>query len=134
MDTHALFDRISLVPDDDIVEISFEGLTFTNAHETNLIYDAVDRVVTDTGRTWYFLGCFVNCTIKPGAALQFGIRRRHAHVLSRGAVRYGCSKEVDKALIGSQTDTEYAQRSFATREDALQCIEEMKATAKAKVG
>jgi len=117
-----------------LLKSNFEGMTFTTARETNLFYDTLDQTVTGTGRTWYFLGRFIDCEIKPGAALQIGIRRNHAHALSRGAVRYGCSEEVDNALMGIGTDVmaddKYAKRSFRAREEAIQCIEEMKAAAK----
>ena len=123
-------DRISFMPEEEIVEIDLEGLTFTTAHEANVLYDAINRAVTETGRTWYFLGCFADCRIFPGAALQFSIRRSHAHEICRGAVRYGCSEAVDNALLSLGSDTKAAQTSFATRDDAIEHINGMKAAVK----
>jgi len=125
-------DRMSLYPEDDIAEIDLNGLTFKNFRETDIFHDALDRTITETGRTWYFLTCFTECIITPGAALQFSIRRAHSqNGLSRAAVRYGASDDVERALMSHSADPKAVKSSFANREEALLKIEELKVGAAA---
>jgi len=120
-------DRISLLWEESIVDINLEGVDFTNAQETYLFHDALDRAVTETGRTWFFLTCFTGCTITPEAAEQFSMRRTHSHInFSRGAVRYGASDELDRAMTTLGSNAKAVKVSFNTREEALQKIEEIR--------
>jgi len=128
MTEHDFTDRISLQWDKGIVDIDLQGVNFTNAEETYLFHDALDRAVAGTGQTWFFLTCFENCTITPEAAEQFSMRRNHSHVgFSRGAVRYGASQELDCAMVTQGSNPKAVNRSFSDREAALSKIEEMRA-------
>ena len=130
MNEQDFIDRITFHRDQDIVEIDVSDVSFKGVRETDLFHDVLDRVISETGRTWYFISSFVNCTISPGAALQFSIRRAHAHDgLSRGAVRYGASDEVNRAMMSLGSNPKAAVNSFASREEAFAKINEMKAIA-----
>ena len=129
MDEQDFADRFEFHDDMDILEIDLSGLTFTNSNEADMFHDLLDRRVLETGRTWYFLSCFERCAISPGAALQFSIRRDHAHDgSSRGAVRYGTSEEANSAMLSVKSDPKTVDNSFDSREEAIARINEMKAT------
>jgi len=116
-------DRMSFLPEEEIVEIDLSGVTFRNFRETDIFHDALDHATTETGRSWYFLTCFTDCTITPGAALQFSIRRAHSqNGHSRAAVRYGSSDEVERALMCQGSDARAVKSSFNSREEALSKI------------
>ena len=123
-------DRISFLAEEDIVDIDLRGVHFTTARETYLFHDVLDRKVAETGRAWFFLTCFTDCTITDDAAHQFSMRRTRSHTThSRGAVRYGASAELDRAMVSLGSNPMALQDSLSTREQALQKIEEMKAKA-----
>jgi len=123
-------DRMSFHHSENIVEIDLEGFTFKDFRDTDVFHDALDRVIAETGRTWYFLTNFVDCEISPAAALQFSVRRAHSqNDHSLAAVRYGASEEVELALASRGSDPKAVTRSFASREEALLKIEELKTKA-----
>ncbi len=120
--------RIALLWDENIVDIDLRGVHFINTQDTYLFHDALDRTVAETKKTWFFLTCFTDCTITPEAAHQFSMRRTNSHTgFSRGAVRYGASPELDLAMTSLGSNAKAVSESFATREEALQKIEEMRA-------
>jgi len=128
MTEHDFTDRISLNWEEGIVEIDLQAINFTNAEETFLFHDALDSAVAGTGQTWFFLTCFTDCTITPEAAHHFSMRRTHSQVgFSRGAVRYGASKELDSAMISLGSNFKAVKDSYSDREAALSKIAEMKA-------
>ena len=121
--------RISLMGRPNIVDIDMRDVHFQSARETYLFHDVLDRIVAETGKKWFFLTCFEGCTITENAAHQFSMRRSRTHTSHcRGAVRYGASRELDRAMTSLEWNRIALRESFSTREEALQKIEEMRAT------
>lgn len=122
-------DRISFIPETNIVDINMGDVHFESARETYLFHDVLDRLVIETGKTWFFLTCFEGCTISEEAAHQFSMRRSRTHTsYCRGAVRYGASAELDRAMTSLESNPVASRESFPTREDALQKIDEMRSS------
>ena len=127
MTEHYFLDRISLIPETEIVDINMRDVHFKSARESYLFHDVLDRIVTETGKTWYFLTCFEGCTIIADTAHQFSMRRTRTHTNHcRKAVRYGASAELDRAMTSLETSPNAVCESFSSREEALQKIVEMR--------
>lgn len=123
-------DRISLIPEENIVDINMRDVHFESARETYLFHDVLDRIVAETGSTWFFLSCFEGCTVTDEAAHQFSMRRTLSHnTHSRGAVRYGASEALDEAMTSLGSNALADKQSFATREEALHRIEQLRKNA-----
>ena len=121
-------DRISFIAESNIVDINMRDVHFQSARETYFFHDVLDRLLTETGKTWFFITCFSGCTISEEAAHQFSMRRTRTHTrLCRGAVRYGASAELDRAMTSLESNSVATRESFATRDEAMQKIEEMRA-------
>ena len=113
--------RITRHDDIDIIELDFSDFVFANSDVVNEYYDVIDETARSSGRAWYFLVNFRNCSVWPEAWVAFAHRGKKVAVnFALGTVRYGQDN-----TSGARMDP----NSMATREAALARIEELKATA-----
>ncbi len=119
--------RIRLLDDLGVVEIDLEGYIFRNSDMVNEFYDQIERLVVASGRDWYFLINFANCSIWPEAWVAFAHRGKKINVVySLGTVRYAADDDDQGETAGGDLDPNF----HGSREAALARIEAMKAEAK----
>ncbi|MEM7168558.1 MAG: hypothetical protein AAF530_00190 [Pseudomonadota bacterium] len=121
--------RIQSIDDLDVMEIDFSDFVFRSTMIVNEFFDAIDRAIKASGRSWYFVIDFQNCSIWPEAWVAFAHRgKRLNRGLSLGTVRYveqASSDEMPSRLPGVSSQDEDL---FDSREAALARIEEIKKT------
>ena len=47
--------RIKFHHDLEIMEVDFSEFSFTGSSDVNAVYDAIEHLVAETGRKWYFM-------------------------------------------------------------------------------
>ena len=112
--------RISFIKDQNIIELDFSDFSFSNSTIVNEFYDAIERLVEPTGRSWFFLVNYRNCSVWPEAWVAFAHRGKRLNATcSLGSVRFTSDPATD-----SSSDAD----ELSTREAALKRIEELKSS------
>ena len=112
--------RIHFLIDQEIVELDFSDFSFSSSHIVNDFYDGLERLVEPTGRSWYFLVNFRNCSVWPESWVAFAHRgKRINSTCSLGTVRYA----EDEGQNGHASSN---PEIYPSRAAALQHIEELK--------
>ena len=110
--------RITVLEDDETIEIDFSDFEFTSSQIVNEFYDAIDQTVEHSGRDWYFMVNFRNCSVWPEAWVAFAHRGKKVNVnYSLGTIRYAENENTDQSTGADM---------FASRQAALSAIAEMK--------
>ena len=121
-------ERIAFNPPNGIVDVNLSDLTLSTPQQVDSFYDAIGVKIADTGRSWYFLINYENCTIEPGAWFQYAFRGKQLNIAcSLGCVRYAAPKTAEDAIRDSAEKEDFDPNLAATREQALARIEAMKA-------
>ncbi|MGI9510872.1 MAG: histidine kinase dimerization/phospho-acceptor domain-containing protein [Geminicoccaceae bacterium] len=119
--------RVHVLGEMDTIEIDFSDFAFSSSEIVNDFYDAIERIIDETGRDWYLVVNYSDCSIWPEAWVAFAHRGKRVNVThSLGTVRYASR---DDAEGGGQADfrsDSYDPNLFDTREAAFAKIEEMK--------
>lgn len=120
-------ERIEFLEDIDAVEIDFSDFEFSNSEIVNDFHDVVEEVVEATGRKWYFVVNYRNCSIWPEAWVAFAHRGKKVNTLySLGTVRYvEAGPEEDDGTAAAQSD-DFDPDMFPSRELALAKLEDEK--------
>ena len=112
--------RVHILDDINAIEIDFSEFEFSSSDVVNEFYDVIDKMIEDTGRKWYLLVNYRNCSIWPEAWVAFAHRGKKVNAnLSMGTVRFMTQDETNPA---ANADPNVLQ----SRELALEKIEEMK--------
>jgi len=112
--------RILVLADQEIVELNFSDFSFTNSAIVNEFYDGIERIVESTGRSWFFLVNFRNCSVWPEAWVAFAHRGKRINATcSLGTVKYA-QEEGESAQTSSDSEI------FTSRAAAVQFIDEKK--------
>ena len=119
--------RIHFLDDAEVIELDLTGLVFNSSQLVNDFYDTVERLVVASGRDWYFLVNYSDCSIWPEAWVAFAHRGKKINVgFSRGTVRYAVNQDSEsEARNGARSD--FDPELLPSRDAALAKIEEMKA-------
>ncbi len=113
-------ERVMTLDDLDIMEVDFSNLVFANSQVVNEVHDAIEAAIKESGRKWYFLINFEDCSVWPEAWVAFAHRGKKINVNhSLGTVRYSSSADGDNR---ADLDPDL----YASREMALERIEEIK--------
>jgi hypothetical protein len=113
-------ERISIHEDLDVMEVDFSNLVFTDAHVVDAVHDAIEAAIRHSGRKWFLLINYDNCSIWPEAWVAFAHRGKKINLNhSRGTVRYAPNAEEGRSGL--------IEDLFPTREKALARIEELRA-------
>jgi branched-chain amino acid transport system ATP-binding protein len=87
----------------------------------------VDHVLAATGRRWYFLVNYTDCTIADDVWDHFGERGKHANVTyGLGTVRYGVSAPTRQTIRERAMQAQFRANVFETREEALVGLGELR--------
>lgn len=123
-------DRISLLEEDLIVDVNFSDHRFSTSDDVNWFHDVIDRTISATGRQWYFMVNFRNCTIEPPAWGTFahrGQQTNKAHSL--GTVRYAVPVDAKSGLLKNDAKDEAASGIFRSRQAAIDYLRKERAAA-----
>ena len=117
--------RIHILQDLDVVEIDFSDFAFDSSKVVNDFYDVIEAQIDRTGRDWYFLVNYGDCSVWPEAWVAFAHRGKRINAShSLGTVRYAHRGENGEAK-DFRSDS-YDPNLFDSRDAALAKIAEMK--------
>ncbi len=119
-------DRITFHADLGIMEADFSDLAFERSSDVNGFYDILEDKLAATGRRWYFLVNYRNCTIEPEAWVAFANRGKRANLAySDGSVRFDTSRETEKSILEDSKREDFQPNLFSSRDAAVKRILEM---------
>jgi len=119
-------ERITFHADLGIMEADFSDLGFERSSDVNGFYDILEDKLAATGRRWYFLVNYRNCTIEPEAWVAFANRGKRANIdYSEGSVRFDTSRETEQSIIEDSKREEFEPNLFSNRDAAVKRILEM---------
>lgn len=117
--------RIHVLRDQDIVELDFSDFSFSSSAIVNDFYDGIERRIEPTGRSWYILVNFRNCSVWPEAWVAFAHRGKRINATcSLGTVRY-VELPADQDDASATSDPEIK----SSRNAAIQEIEALRRAA-----
>jgi branched-chain amino acid transport system ATP-binding protein len=119
--------RIKILEGLEVLDVDFSNMKFTTGEEIDAFYDEVDRLLEATGRRWYFLVNYTNCTITDEVWNHFGDRGKHSNITyGLGAVRFGMSASARQAIRERAMLAQFRANVFETREEALMAVGELR--------
>ena len=120
-------ERIEFLDDLDAIEIDFSGFEFANSQIVNDFYDVVEELIEATGRKWYLIVNYRDCSIWPEAWVAFAHRGKKVNTnYSLGTVRY-VETETGKDNGTASTDSDnFDPDMFPSRDLALAALEDEK--------
>lgn len=72
-----------------VVDVDFSDFEFSSTALVNEFFDAIEALVSDTGRRWFFVTNFRNCRVWPEAWVAFAHRGKRVSVVhALATVRY----------------------------------------------
>ncbi|MEM6460606.1 MAG: hypothetical protein AAF724_01680 [Pseudomonadota bacterium] len=119
--------RIKFMDDIDTIEVDFSDFEFSNSQVVNQFYDVAEELIEATGRKWYLLVNYRDCSIWPEAWVAFAHRGKKLNVTySLATVRYvhSDSAEDDAGTAGHLSDAD--PDMMQSRELALARLEHIK--------
>lgn len=112
--------RVHIFHDIEAIEIDFSDFEFSSSDIVNDFYDVIDGMIEDTGRKWYLLVNYSNCSIWPEAWVAFAHRGKKVNAnQSLGTVRFVTP---DETAPSANPDPNMLE----SRDVAMAKIEEMK--------
>lgn len=124
--TRSFDDRIIFHADLQIMEADFSDLAFERSRDVDGFYDVLEEKLAETGRRWYFLVNYRNCTIEPEAWMAFANRGKRANLAySNGSVRFDTSRETEASILQDAKREDFEPNLFSNRDDAIKRILDM---------
>jgi hypothetical protein len=81
--------RLRIDRENGVVDIDFSDFEFSSTELVNEFFDAIEALVSNTGRRWFFVTNFRNCRVWPEAWVAFAHRGKRVSVVhARGTLRY----------------------------------------------
>ena len=118
--------RVHVLGDIDTIEIDYSGLVFSSSKIVDDFHEVVEELLEKSGRKWYFLVNYRNCSIWPEAWVAFAHRGKKVNVnYSLGTVRYIEPEDGEADPTADSFDPDL----FASRATALARLDELKAAA-----
>lgn len=119
--------RIRFLDGDDTVELDFSDFEFSSSKVVNDFYDVLDRIIEATGRSWYFVVNYRDCTIWPEAWVAFAHRGKKVKVsYSLGTVRYIERVPADVGAANEAGEGLDDPDMYSSREQALAHISSLR--------
>ena len=114
--------RIKFDAEAQIIDVDFSDFVFSSSAIVNEFYDQLDQLIEKSGRRWYILANYRNCSIWPEAWVPFAHRGKKVNVsYSLGTVRYVDADASDDPGVTADPNT------FTSRTAALAHIENLRA-------
>ncbi len=125
-------DRISFHPDLNVMEMDFSDVTFERSQNVNAFYDILEEKVTETGKKWYFMVNYRNCSILPEAWMAFAARGKKASLAhSLGTIRFDASAETAHTIETDSQKEHFDPNLLHSREAAIARVIELRKEAEA---
>lgn len=123
--------RISFDAGARIMEVDFSSFTFNHSRDVNDFYDHIEGRIADSGQDkWFFLINYEDTQILPAAWVQYAHRGKLLNIAhSLGSVRYAPGSETEADIRLRAESQDFRPNIRNTRAEALQRIDEMRATA-----
>jgi hypothetical protein len=119
--------RVTFYPELQVMECDFSDMTFERSASVHGFYDALERQLAASGRKWFFLVNYRNCSILPDAWIAFASRGKKLNLRhSLGTVRFDTGPETARAIVEDSRRENFDPSLFASRESALERIGEMR--------
>jgi len=129
---NAYSSRIKVLHDIGVIEVDFSDFVFSSSQIVNDFYDAIEDIISDTGRDWYFIVNYRDCSIWPEAWVAFAHRGKKIKVTSSlGTVHFVEYTDDHEKATDAPLSASYDPDMFNSRAEALARIEELKAEAAA---
>ncbi len=127
MDKSKIASRIKFLNKLQIMEVDFSDIMFDTAQQVNEFYDVVDEKLEANGQKWYFLVNYRNCKLAQWAWLPFARRGKKVNLAhSLGTARFEVDEETGSTIREKSKQESFEANMFATRDNALAKIEDMK--------
>jgi hypothetical protein len=119
--------RIEFHNADEIMEVSFEGLSFENSADVNIFYDRVEERIASTGESlWFFLVNYGNTKIDSSAWFAFSRRGKALNLAhSMGSVRFDASDITREQIERSAGTERFDPNLFLDRDSAIERLRSM---------
>ena len=126
MSTTELERRIVFHKDFDIMEVDFSNMSFETSAQVDEFYDEVEKRIEETGKKWYFLVNYENCSIEQKAWVSFGVRGKRVNLASSlGTVRFNARADTADTIEEKARKEDFDPNLFRTRSAALARIMEL---------
>jgi len=66
--------RINVLEDHQTIEVDFSNFEFNSSSAVNKFYDELENLVIQSGKSWYFIVDYSNCSVWPEAWVAFAHR------------------------------------------------------------
>jgi branched-chain amino acid transport system ATP-binding protein len=127
MGERTMTDRVILHEDIGTMEADLTHLTFATNADVDAFYDEADRILAASGRKWYFLVNYTDCTIRPEAWDRYAARGKQTNIAhSLGTVRVGTSDAARETIRERAQREMFRANLHATRDEALLALGEMR--------
>lgn len=123
----AIDQRITFDEANQIMEISFEGLTLANSREVNAFYDRIEERIHDTGEAlWFFLVDYSGARIDQSAWFAFSRRGKELNLAhSMGTVRVDASEATRRQIERDAQTEAFDPNLFGERERAVAYLSDL---------
>lgn len=112
--------RISFLPDLEVMEADFSNLTFATSAQVREFYDQLDTRISATRRKWFFLVNYLECHIYPEAWIAFANRGKQLNLAwSLGSVRFAARGETRSEILTRAEQDNFDPNLFPSRSAAL---------------
>lgn len=121
--------RVTFDPDTVIMDADFSHITFHHSRDVDDFYDHLEEKIIESDRRWFFLVNLNGCQILPGAWVRYAHRgKRLNEAGSLGSVRFSAGSETEETIRMRAETQGFRPNIRNTRDEALELIEEMRAT------
>ena len=115
-------ERIRFFEEEQVVEVDFSHFVFSSSKIVNDFYDGLDKLIEGTGKRWYVVVNYHQCSVWPEAWVAFAHRGKKVNVsYSLGTVRY-----IDASAVDENSSQLQDPELFASRDDALAKIAQLR--------
>ena len=113
--------RVHLLKEFSVIEIDFSDFEFSSSKLVNEFYDELEATIIESGKSWYFMVNYTNCSIWPQAWVAFAHRGKKINVgFSLGTVRFTQQQSPDEMNHEGQPQNPHSDSDmFNSRELAL---------------
>ena len=115
-------ERIRFFEEEQVVEVDFSHFVFSSSKIVNDFYDGLDKLIEGTGKRWYVVVNYHQCSVWPEAWVAFAHRGKKVNVsYSLGTVRY-----IDASAVDENSSQLQDPELFVSRDDALAKIAQLR--------
>ncbi|HVO87248.1 MAG TPA: hypothetical protein VMV45_01800, partial [Casimicrobiaceae bacterium] len=123
----ALDDRVVFHASLDAVELDLAGISFETPGEVDAFYDHADERLAASGKRWYFIVNYTDCSIGQAAWDRYAERGKNTNIQhGLGTLRFGASEQVREQIRRQAGREMFRANMYATRDQAVAALGEMR--------